>query len=133
MLEYMMIAIILAGQAAPMRGSEKKIKEAPVPTMYTEKVVEKPDREWTAIEVVLSVAILLFGLCVLCMETFLVLKTAGTKTWDATSISRITGLTLIITSGLTLVTAGYSSEQMSPVMGLLGTIAGYLLGSGKRE
>jgi len=40
---------------------------------------------------------------------------------------------LIITSGLTLVTAGYSSEQMSPVMGLLGTIAGYLLGSGKRE
>jgi len=51
--------------------------------------------------------------------------------FDASSISRMTGLTLIVTSALVLVTAGYSTEQMSGVMGLLGTIAGYLLGSAR--
>jgi len=35
---------------------------------------------------------------------------------------------LIITGALFLVVAGYTDKQMAPVMGLLGTLAGYLLG-----
>lgn len=38
------------------------------------------------------------------------------------------GLTLVVTAGLFLITAGYSETQIAPMMGLLGTIAGYLLG-----
>lgn len=37
-------------------------------------------------------------------------------------------ITLIITSTLFLITAGYSNDQIAPAVGLLGTIAGYLLG-----
>ena len=37
-------------------------------------------------------------------------------------------ITLIIISTLFLITAGYSNDQIAPAIGLLGTIAGYLLG-----
>lgn len=86
-------------------------------------------RNWTTIEIVLSVAILIFALLVLLIQAYLVRK--ATAALSARSIVRMNGLTLIITAGLLLVTAGYSADQVSPVMGLLGTIAGYLLGSGE--
>lgn len=35
---------------------------------------------------------------------------------------------LIITSAVFLVVAGYSSQQIAPAFGLLGTMAGYVLG-----
>lgn len=44
---------------------------------------------------------------------------------------RVFGVTLIITGTLFLITAGFSSQQIAPAMGLFGTMAGYLLG--KRE
>ena len=39
------------------------------------------------------------------------------------------GLSLIIVAAIFLVVVGYTSEQIAPVMGLLGAIAGYILGS----
>lgn len=36
--------------------------------------------------------------------------------------TRSVGLTLVIVSGLSLITAGYSQEQISPMMGLLGPL-----------
>ena len=42
--------------------------------------------------------------------------------------NQIVGLTLVITAGLFLITSGYSQQQIAPMIGLLGTIAGYLLG-----
>jgi hypothetical protein len=38
------------------------------------------------------------------------------------------GLTILVSGGLFLIAAGYSEDQMSPVIGLLGTIAGFVLG-----
>jgi hypothetical protein len=35
---------------------------------------------------------------------------------------------LIISSSIFLIVAGYTSQQIAPAMGLLGTLAGYLLG-----
>jgi hypothetical protein len=43
--------------------------------------------------------------------------------------SKLIALGLIVTSALLLIVLGYTDEQMSPVIGLLGTIAGYMLGS----
>ena len=37
-------------------------------------------------------------------------------------------VTLIIVGSLFLVTAGYGNTQIAPIIGLLGTVAGYLLG-----
>jgi hypothetical protein len=88
-------------------------------------------RNWTAIEIVLSCAVLVFGLLVLCLQALLIIKAA--KGWHPKSILRVNGLTLIIVSALLLITAGYDAQQVAPVMGLLGTIAGYLLGSGDKK
>ena len=35
---------------------------------------------------------------------------------------------MVVTAGLYLIVAGYSDTQIAPMMGLLGTIIGYLLG-----
>lgn len=88
------------------------------------------ERTWTSIEIVLSVAILVFGALVFALQTFLMVKLK--LDWTPNSLLRFNGLTLIIVAGILLVTAGYSDQQMAPVIGLLGTIAGYLLGSGDK-
>ena len=88
------------------------------------------NREWTSVEIVLSISVLVFGVICLSLQSLLILKMGDG--WDAKSVLRMTSLTLIISSALVLITAGYSAEQVAPVMGLLGTIAGYLLGSGEK-
>jgi hypothetical protein len=84
-------------------------------------------REWTAIEVVLSFSVLVFGATVFGLQTWVVLRMP--LGWTPHSILRFNGLTLVITGAIMLVTAGYSNDQITPVMGLLGAVAGYLLGS----
>src|SRR5262245_8398122 len=74
--------------------------------------------------------LLLIGVIIIALQVHLLIR--GGKTWDALSI-RITGITLIITAALFLITAGYSDRQMAPVMGLLGTIGGFLLGKSDRK
>jgi hypothetical protein len=77
------------------------------------------------VEVYLSLGILIFGVIILGLQIGLMLKLG--KGWGPNSI-RMTGLTLVIIAGLFLITAGYSQDQIAPMVGLLGTIAGYLLG-----
>ncbi len=84
-------------------------------------------RRWTSIEIVLSFSVLVFGAMVFALQTWLVVRMP--LNWTPNAILRFNGLTLIITGAILLVTAGYSNEQMTPVIGLLGAIAGYLLGS----
>lgn len=51
------------------------------------------------------------------------------------SLIRTFGTFLIVIAAVFLIVAGYSEKQIAPVIGLLGTIAGYLLGksSGKKD
>jgi len=72
----------------------------------------------------LSILVLLFGLIVICLETYLII----TKKISTDYAIKFITVTLIVTSTLFLITAGYSNNQIAPAMGLLGTIAGYLLG-----
>jgi hypothetical protein len=39
----------------------------------------------------------------------------------------------VVIAGLFLITADYLENQSVPMMGLLGTVAGYLLGKGENE
>jgi cytochrome c biogenesis protein CcdA len=75
-------------------------------------------------EFFIALAIILFGLA---MAGFCVLL-ARTKTANADQITRIAALLLIVTGTLLLVATGYDAQQISPALGLLGAIAGYLLG-----
>jgi uncharacterized membrane protein len=80
---------------------------------------------WTPEMVMLiSLSILIFGLLVLLIMAWLVIKGK-----EGDQILRVCALPLIIVAAIVLVVIGYTNEQISPVMGLLGAIAGYLLGS----
>lgn len=71
----------------------------------------------------MSASILIFGIIVIAFATYLIRKEQTTE-----SVLKIFGTILIIVIAVFLVVAGYSDRQIAPVMGLLGTIAGYLLG-----
>ncbi|MEE4279411.1 MAG: hypothetical protein V2I82_13165 [Halieaceae bacterium] len=49
------------------------------------------------------------------------------------NVIRILALVLIVSGTLFLVAVGYSAEQIAPALGLLGTVAGYMLGRADRD
>lgn len=77
----------------------------------------------------ISSVVLGFGVVVILISAWLM---RGSRP-SAEAILRVFGTVLIITGALFLVVAGYSDKQMAPVMGLLGTLAGYLLGKTPTE
>lgn len=84
------------------------------------------DQGWWRVDeaMTISTVVLGFGLIVLILAALLLRKTSV----SAESILRVFGTVIIIVGAIFLVVAGYTEQQMGPVMGLLGTIAGYLLG-----
>ena len=107
----------------------RAVAEQESKTATTKQVPGKtPGNQWTKESVyVLGTGTLLYGLITLGLMTFLLYKKKS-----AEAILRTFGVTLIITAAVFLVVAGYSESQISPVMGLLGAIAGYLLGKGEK-
>ena len=77
------------------------------------------------VEITLSIGVLIFGAIIIGLEILVMLKRE--MYWENWSF-RVIGLTLVITAGLFLIVAGYTQDQIAPMMGLLGTVAGYLLG-----
>ncbi len=71
----------------------------------------------------ISASVLIFGL-IICLLAAMLLRQGK----SADNVLKTLGTILIIVAALFLVVAGYSDRQISPVIGLLGTIAGYLLG-----
>lgn len=81
-------------------------------------------------EIYLSIAVLIFGLILTILECIIIIKM--NMGWNVDSI-RIVGITLVVTAGLFLIPASYSNDQIAPLVGLLGTIVGYLLGKSSDE
>ncbi len=71
----------------------------------------------------LSISILIFSLLVFGMMAYLI-KIGK----EPDLILKTFGSVLIVVSAVFLIVAGYSEQQISPVIGLLGTVAGYILG-----
>ena len=65
-----------------------------------------------------------FGLIVM----LLILFRVRSKEMEADDFFRLVILSLVIIAAIFLIAVGYSSQQLAPAFGLLGTIAGYLLG-----
>lgn len=76
-------------------------------------------------EQVLSIAILAFGLIVLCVQ-YLLLRDDPHR--PVQEILPLLSINLIITGTLFLISAGLSAQEIAPGLGLFGTIAGYVLG-----
>jgi thiol:disulfide interchange protein len=82
-------------------------------------------RDHSSIEVVLSIGVLVFGLIVLGLETFIL---RPSNSYTAFWALKLYGVTLVIIAGMFMIVAGYSQSQITSMMGLLGSLAGYLLG-----
>jgi hypothetical protein len=74
----------------------------------------------------LSLGIGMFAIILLACVTILLRR--ETEHVSPEQILRTFGILIIIFAAIFLVIAGYSDTQITPVIGLLGTIAGYLLG-----
>jgi hypothetical protein len=76
------------------------------------------------LEFQLSMGVLVFGILLIVAEIYLVRN----KSMCPDDTVKFVIITIIIVSTLFLITAGYDNDQIAPAIGLLGTIAGYLLG-----
>ena len=84
---------------------------------------------WSATNAMtMSSIVLLFGLLVILLATYLIRSGKNTE-----AVLRIFGTILIVVMAVFFVVAGYTDTQIAPVMGLLGTIAGYLLGKETKD
>ena len=79
-------------------------------------------------EVALSIVVLLFAIIVISVVLIAFRKHLSDKSEE---IGRFGIVTILISGALFLITAGFSNTQIAPAYGLLGTIAGYLLGQGR--
>jgi hypothetical protein len=70
---------------------------------------------------ILITLVVVFGALVLFFEYKLLSKTDGKDTL------RVLGITLIVLLAFLSVPAGFGPQQIAPVVGLFGTVAGYLL------
>ncbi|MFI3189450.1 hypothetical protein BCS42_12550 [Crenothrix sp. D3] len=73
--------------------------------------------------IVLSGSLLILGIIVLFSMTYLIKNGK-----EPTEILKAYGIPLIIISAVLMAVSGFGVRDMSPVIGLLGTVAGYLLG-----
>jgi hypothetical protein len=79
---------------------------------------------WTADNALtISSVVLFFGLCVMLMSARALMRGI-----PAAAVLRLFGMLTIIVMSVFLIVAGYNTEQVAPVVGLLGTLAGYLVG-----
>ncbi|MEM9836597.1 MAG: hypothetical protein AAF828_08850 [Bacteroidota bacterium] len=84
------------------------------------------------VEVWLSIGVLVFGAVItLSLLYLLAQRTKDGPANDFMDALRYPVVLVIIVASLFLVTAGYDTAQMAPILGLLGTIAGYLMGRAK--
>jgi hypothetical protein len=98
----------------------------PYPTSFPSPMATPPAFSGrSTYETQLGWGILVFGFLVIGLQVLVMLRLK--KGWGTQSI-RVVGLTLVLTSGLFLIVTGYSQEQIAPMIGLLGTITGFLLG-----
>ena len=77
-------------------------------------------------EFLLSLLILSFGI-VLILLIILAKKIGGIEI-SSDQFLRLVSIILIIISSLLIISSGFNDKQISSVVGLLGTLAGYLLG-----
>jgi hypothetical protein len=80
---------------------------------------------WTAeLIMFLTVSILLFACVAMGLATALLWRTKV----SASQVLKVFGIVSIIGVSAVLLVTGYSNDQLTPIVGLFGAIAGYLLG-----
>ncbi len=106
--------------------SLQKLQQTTTPTVSAAPEARPVGKEWWRADeaMTISAVVLIYGIVVMILATIVLRRT----NIHPDSVLRLFGTIIIVVGALFLIVAGYSDTQMGPVMGLLGTIAGYLLG-----
>ncbi|WP_157779336.1 hypothetical protein [Burkholderia thailandensis] len=88
------------------------------------------ETSWWSVEnaMTISAVVLAFGLVTIGIAAWLILRRIPHN-----AVLRVLGTVLILVFAVFLVVAGYSDKQIASVLGLLGTVAGYLLGKSENS
>jgi VIT1/CCC1 family predicted Fe2+/Mn2+ transporter len=124
-------AVDQSAGAASSSGSTATVSKPPIAGARTSagKSVGQGELWWSVKDAMtISSAVLVFGVFIFLISAYLIKLGKS-----AEAVLRVMGTMLIIVAALFLVVAGYTDTQIAPVMGLLGTIAGYLLGKSGEE
>jgi len=125
-LSFLLVVVVFWGDGGVFaQGVPRQVPDLGSATSNQSPSAQATRSGHTAIEIALSLGVLVFGAVIISLEILVMLRRA--MSWDLWSF-KVLGLTLVIVAGLFLIVAGYSQNQAAPMMGLLGTVAGYLLG-----
>ena len=104
--------------------TERQTQTEDLPEFGEEEGITSVRHFYDDIEFWNSIFVLVFALLVL----FMIFYKFKATPMDATTFFHLTILVLVIISSLYLIAAGFDNKQTAPAYGILGTIAGYLLG-----
>jgi hypothetical protein len=126
---------LIASASTPTLSLDTKIAQAQQSADYLSGLIATQEASpapapavkahwWTADNALtISTVVLFFGLCVMFMSARALMRGI-----PASAVLRLFGMLTIIVMAVFLIVAGYNTEQVAPVVGLLGTLAGYLVG-----
>lgn len=111
--------------AASDLDKQMEVLNAQIAKTVAEKVEATPSVPWWSVTnaMTISASVLVFGVFTMVIAALMMRRGRS-----ADSTLKMLGTLVIIICAVFLVVAGYSDTQIAPVVGLLGTIAGYLLG-----
>lgn len=110
--------------AAAVDADERSVLDA-AKALETGTGLQPGSAQWTKHdEMTMGAAVLLWSALVLAMMAFLITREKA----DPGAMLKLFGTILVVVMSVFLVVVGYTQDQIAPVVGLLGTIAGYLLG-----
>lgn len=130
-IAVMLSLFLTVAMADGLDGGPPKAGEGEGTAVDTTKAPTAPPYyAWTKTQVDLTWGIVVFALALFAGQ-FAVMFVSK-QFWTDRQFKAFT-LTLILTVGLILIIAGFTDAQIAPMMGLIGTIAGYVLGSSGKD
>ncbi|WP_434461431.1 hypothetical protein ACMV5L_21990 [Serratia plymuthica] len=125
------LVFLLGGQVLAYSAEQPKEHSVAISAVVQNAAVAAPKKPnvstvaWLSnYEFWMSSSVLIFGLLVFLAELYLMRFIS----FQPEQSIKLMAVTLIVVSTLFIITAGFSSEQIAPAMGLFGTVAGYMLG-----
>ena len=131
-----MLDLISRAMAAPTSSpalqklQELQLEAKQLQTPQTGAPIQAASTSWWSVTDAMTISAVVLGFGAI---TIFVAARLIRHERDSQVILRVLATMLIITLAVFLIVAGYSDQQIAPAMGLLGTIAGYLLGKETRQ
>jgi hypothetical protein len=116
--------------APPLGGNPPTLESAVPPKVPVHEVAQNMDSgfltSWA--ELNLTLLIFAFGVVALLLFYWIVKTDRGSPL-----LLRVYVILILVFGTLLIVSSAYATEQIAPVVGFFGTIAGYLLGRGDKQ